>query len=84
MYELGFENYILSGVKSLMNGALTRLKNSVFSNYFFHFKLHFVHFKLHEELHFIHSNQIVSKCVALKLNQINYIVADFTSYNEHD
>ena len=76
--ELIIDDFILSKTKGLLSTSLMRLKNKgLFLDYFFHVKIT-------EDLTFITADQILSKCILFKKDKLNLIVADFTSYNEHD
>ena len=77
-HELSIQNFILHNIKGLMVAALLRLKNKgVFCDFFFHVKLS-------EKLIFIPVEHIISKCVLLKQDRLNYIIAEFSSHTEHD
>ena len=76
--ELRIESDILSNIKGLMSAQLLRLKNrGVFCDLFFHVKLS-------DDLIFIESKQILSKCIIFKITDRDFIVSEFCSQIEHD
>ena len=77
LYDLKVQNSILNNVRGLMCRELMRLKKqNMFSDYFFQVNTS-------NSLIFITAEQILSKCVLFK-TKTNLILAEFTSYNEHD